>query len=243
MTHFVLVHGGWHGAWCWDALIRELEDSGHEAVAVNLPSDELGVGAADYAAVVAEQVVPGESAVVGHSLAGLALPLIPAIVPPAQLIYLAALLPLPGWSWRDQLPLHPMADWFYTHALPDQRQDGFRRSFWPAATAEALFFHDCETAVSQSSAERLRTQSPTPVAEKTPLVAFPDTPSHYVIGREDRAVSVDWSAAAVPERLGSDPILIEGGHSPFLARPRELARLLIDLASTQALSETNGDPS
>lgn len=243
MTHFVLVHGGWHGSWCWDALVRELAEQGHDAVAVDLPTDQLGIGAADYAVVVAEQVIPGESVVVGHSLAGLALPLVPQVVPPAQLIYLAALLPLPGASWRDQLGQRPMADWFYRRAMPYQRQDGLGRSFWPAATAEELFFHDCETTVSQSSVARLRAQSPTPVAERTPLAAFPDIPSHYVVGRDDRAVSLEWSAAAARERLGRDPVLIDGGHSPFLARPRDLARMLGDLGSSVAFSpSTAGGP-
>ena len=33
---FVLVHGGFHGAWCWERTIGELERLGHEAVAVDL---------------------------------------------------------------------------------------------------------------------------------------------------------------------------------------------------------------
>ena len=23
---FVLIHGAWHGGWCWDKVVRELED-------------------------------------------------------------------------------------------------------------------------------------------------------------------------------------------------------------------------
>jgi pimeloyl-ACP methyl ester carboxylesterase len=33
----VLVHGAWHGAWCWDAVVRELSDRGVPAAAVELP--------------------------------------------------------------------------------------------------------------------------------------------------------------------------------------------------------------
>ena len=36
MTTFALIHGAWHGAWCWEQLIGELERRGHRAVAVDL---------------------------------------------------------------------------------------------------------------------------------------------------------------------------------------------------------------
>jgi hypothetical protein len=32
MATFGLVHGAWHGAWCWDRLVPELEARGHLGV-------------------------------------------------------------------------------------------------------------------------------------------------------------------------------------------------------------------
>ena len=34
---FVLVHGGFHGAWCWSRTIPELQALGHEAIAIDIP--------------------------------------------------------------------------------------------------------------------------------------------------------------------------------------------------------------
>ena len=34
---FLLIHGAWHGAWCWDRLVQALEQQGHTAVAMDLP--------------------------------------------------------------------------------------------------------------------------------------------------------------------------------------------------------------
>ena len=34
----VLVHGAWHGAWCWDAVVQHLTERDIHAVAVDLPS-------------------------------------------------------------------------------------------------------------------------------------------------------------------------------------------------------------
>ena len=38
MSSFVLVHGSWHGAWCWEKLIPRLCDLGHEVTAIDLPA-------------------------------------------------------------------------------------------------------------------------------------------------------------------------------------------------------------
>jgi hypothetical protein len=232
VTHFVLVHGGWHGAWCWTPLVDALRVDGHTATAVHLPSDVVGAGAEAYADTVAASVAPGGSVVVGHSLAGLTLPLVPDRTTVTALVYLASLLPEPGSSWREQLARsRPMNDWFYEHALPRQGRDEQGRTYWEPETAQELFFHDCTDDVARSAAGRLRPQASTPVAETTPVRAFPDVPTRYVICEQDRAVSPEWAARAARERLGVEPLRISGSHSPFLARPAELARLLVSVTA------------
>jgi len=227
VAHVVLVHGGWHGPWCWEEVIDALRERGVEATAVELPSDRVGAGAKQYAEAIAASVWPGTSVVVGHSLAGLALPLVPDLVPVRGLIFLASLRPLAGRSWRDQLATdRPMAEWFYEYALPAQTKDDQGRSVWPPDTARELFFHDCPPEVAEGAAARLRPQAPTPVAELTPLTAFPDVAMRYLIGSDDRAVSVGWARRVAAERLGVEVEIIPGSHSPFLAAPGALADLL-----------------
>jgi Alpha/beta hydrolase family len=233
--HFVLVHGGWHGAWCWREEVAALERRGHTATAVDLPSDDPDAGAERYAEVIAAAVrEPGSDVVVGHSLAGLAIPLVPALVPVGALVFLAALLPEPGLSWREQLAAdRPMADWFYADALPRQVRDGLGRSVWPPEVAVELFYHDCPHETAVGAAARLRPQSSGPIAETSPVKAFPDVPSHYVGCRDDRAVSGTWARRAARERLGVEVVWIDGSHSPFLADPESLADLLVTFAPSQ----------
>ena len=40
MTKFVLVHGAWHGGWCWDLLVDELGKRGQRTVAPDLPYED-----------------------------------------------------------------------------------------------------------------------------------------------------------------------------------------------------------
>ena len=37
MAHFILVHGAWHGAWCWYKVVPLLRAAGHRVDAINLP--------------------------------------------------------------------------------------------------------------------------------------------------------------------------------------------------------------
>jgi pimeloyl-ACP methyl ester carboxylesterase len=37
MTNFVLIHGSWHGAWCWFKVAPRLRAAGHHVEAIDLP--------------------------------------------------------------------------------------------------------------------------------------------------------------------------------------------------------------
>ena len=38
MTTYVLVHGAWHGGWCWHRIVAGLEHASHRAIAPDLKS-------------------------------------------------------------------------------------------------------------------------------------------------------------------------------------------------------------
>ena len=71
---FVLIHGGFHGAWCWSRTIPELENLGHEAIAVDIPGhgarvDEEATMAGRLDTVL--DVLQRGDVLVGHSGGGL----------------------------------------------------------------------------------------------------------------------------------------------------------------------------
>ena len=97
-------------------------------------------------------------------------------------------------------------------------------------TATEIFFHDADPDVARWATERLRPQSYGVFAEVTPLTAWPDVASRSIVCRDDRAIDPGWVRRAAQERLGTTAAEIDGGHSPFLTRPVELARMLDALA-------------
>lgn len=69
---FGLVHGAYHGSWCWERLLPDLEHLGHIGLTVDLPCDDPNAGAREYAAPAQEAFAgaPDDLVLVGHSLGG-----------------------------------------------------------------------------------------------------------------------------------------------------------------------------
>jgi pimeloyl-ACP methyl ester carboxylesterase len=233
MTTFALVHGAWHGSWCWHRLIPELEDRGHGVIAVDLPSDDPAATFDDYADVVAGELeAHGEDdvVVVGHSLAGLTIPLVAVRQRVRRLIYLCALVPMPGLSFMDQFASEDMLDLGYAAGLGEPDAKG-RHSWADEGLARRFLYGDCDSEAADHAVARLRPQAQSPYARPCSLDAFPDTPSTYVVCSEDRLVKPDWSRNVARERLNADLVELPGSHSPFLSRPADLANVLHDAAS------------
>ena len=96
MSIFGLVHGGGFGAWCWERLILELEARGHAAVTVDLSPQDQAAGAAACADLVSRAFATIDDLVlIGHSIAGLIIPLVAAQRRLKRLVFLHGLLPRP----------------------------------------------------------------------------------------------------------------------------------------------------
>ena len=76
---------------------------------------------------------------------------------------------------------------------------------------------------------RLRAQAASPRLEPWPVDALPDVERSWILCRDERVISPAWSRTMSRELLGVEPIELDGGHSPFLSRPRELADVLVRL--------------
>jgi pimeloyl-ACP methyl ester carboxylesterase len=66
-------------------------------------------------------------------------------------------------------------------------------------------------------------QSDTPFGKPWPLDAWPDVPTHVIAGSKDRLFPLDFMRRLSRERLNVEPHVIDTGHLPALARPKELA--------------------
>lgn len=113
MADFVLVHGAWHGGWCWRRVVDALHAQGHRAFALTLtglgerahllsPAITLETHIADVASLIeAEELQQAVLAV--HSYAGMIGTAIADRMPQrlTHLVYVDAVVPRPGESWSS----------------------------------------------------------------------------------------------------------------------------------------------
>ena len=226
MTTFALVHGAWHGAWCWDLLAKELEDRGHRAVAMDLPCEDLNAGTMEYAdaVIAALHAVDDDVVVVGHSLAGLTIPVVAMRRPVRRQVYLCALLRAPGLSMADRSEDNADMGPPDFGASVTRHDDG--STSVPRDAALQFLYQDCPREQADAAAARLRRQAGVLWEEAAPYAEWPDTEYSYILCRDDRAISPAWSRREAQVLLGLTPVELEGSHSPMLSRPAELADLL-----------------
>ena len=241
MIIFGLVHGAWHGAWCWDLVVAELRRRGHGAVAVDLPCDDPDAGAEAYARAVldalgaethAEDVV-----LVGHSLGGLTIPVVAQAFaergrPVRAMVFVAALLPTVGASFDDGHADDPDRLMPGLGAGQIPHEDG--SSVWQPQAAIALMYPDAPPDLAEWAAARLRRQHWRVAQEVTPVRAWPPGGVTVIACGSDAVVNPDWVRRAARVRFGAEAVVLPGDHSPFATRPVELVDLLVAAAGPTA---------
>ena len=229
MTTFVLVHGTWHGAWCWERLIPQLERRGHASIAMDLPVEDPEAGLAEYAsAVMATLPQTDDLVLVGHSLGAAVIPLVAAAHPVRQLVFLCPVVRRPGYSLAAQASMDVDISTYDLSAGRTFYDDS--SSAWEDDAAIAAFFPDCDPETARWAASRLRRQYWRYWEEPNPLTEWPEGERRAIVCRDDRLIGIDWARRRIPELLGATPVELPGGHSPFLSRPAALADALVTLA-------------
>ena len=227
MTTFGLIHGAWHGAWCWERLVGPLAERGHRAIAVDLPIEEPEAGLDPCADLVAASlaIADDDVVVVGHSLHGLVAPLVAARRPVAAVVYLCAFIPVEGMSMDDQFRAAEEPILIFSER---PERDGHDRSRWGDEEVARRALHpDLAPEDAANAFAQLRPQEPTTQREICP--PLPPVPAVSIIGARDAAVNPEWSRRVARERLGADPVELDAGHFPMITAPEALAAALANV--------------
>lgn len=223
---FLLVHGSWHGPWCFGPLVDALAERGRKAVTVALPSmgDDVATlgGYEDDAAAItaAAAAIDGPVVVLAHSYGGAAAAEADFGPTVTRLIYLGAFMPDTGRSYVSYLPPGPLPPYV------DVRPDGTLAV--AEGTARPYFYPDCSPESAQWAEGLLRPQSQRVVAPTVTAAAWRSIPTTYVLLSEDRVIPPELQRlfAAQAESM----VEFTSSHSPFLSRTADLADLLVELA-------------
>ncbi len=242
MANYLLVHGAWHGAWCWRDVQSTLIRSGHHAHALTLTG--LGERAhlmhagitlethiTDVQAALASEELD-DAILVVHSYAGMLGTAAADRHPQAfkHLVYVDAVLPKPGESWssthaRDTREARLQAarsNSHYSFPPPDASIFGLsgpaeawvqrRQTPHPGHTYEAVLQFDPQRVV----------RSPRTFVNCTsPKLATIE------VSRQRAVDAKFWDGAWLP---GSKVVTLATGHDPMISAPEALSQVLFDLA-------------
>ncbi len=237
MSTYVLIHGAWHGSWCWDRVVPLLEKEGHKVEAPDLPGHgkdttpirEVSLQA--YADSVCK-ILDAQSdpvVLVGHSMGGIVISQAAEYRPGKieTLVYLTAFL------LRDGESLLQVAQGdMEALVLPNLTfaEDQSHSSVRDEAVKEA-FYGDCSEEDVARAKSLLVPQAAAPFATpvSTTEESFGRIPRVYIECLRDRAISPSVQKrmyAAVPCRK---VVSMDTSHSPFFSAPDELVAHLTSL--------------
>ena len=213
----VLVHGAWHGSWCWEPLADALGDVPVQTI--DLPSagnDPAALGDlhADAAALrSALSNIGGPTVVLGHSYGGAVITeAVTADSGVVHLIYLCAFLLDEGESLAGAVGGTPPPWW-------DVRGDHVL-----VHTPAEVFYNDVSPELTARSVPRVSAHSLAAFEQPLTIAGWKAVPSTYVICEQDHAIP-PFAQEAMAQRAG-EVIRMNTGHSPFLSQPQALASLL-----------------
>lgn len=251
MSNFVLVHGAWHGGWCWQRVAPLLQQAGHRVHAVTLtglgerahllsPAITLDTHIDDVLNLIAAEELD-EVILVVHSYAGMIgtavadrLAAAAAAGQPtarlAHLVYVDAVIPKPGESWSST----------QSSATQQQRMAAAQSSpsfSFPPPDPVVFGLQDTDHAWVQ------RRQTPHPGNNyQTPLdfdpVRVGAVPRTYISCNQPALATIEPSRLRVQDpnfwggawASGARFVELQTGHDPMVSEPAALAGLLLDCA-------------
>lgn len=237
MSIFVLIHGAWHGAWCWHKVTPLLQSYGHTVHTPDLPA--LGVDRTPVHSITlqsyADRVCEILSAcnepvyLVGHSMGGLAITQAAEAMPEKvkMLVYLTAFLLPSGKTLLDVAQADSEAKVLPNLVFaPDQSSALVR-----AEVLENVFYADCSPSDIELARTLLVPQAAAPFA--TPIQTTPErwgtVPRVYIECTKDQAISYQSQRSMHALLPCSRVITMETSHSPFLSAPQALVDHLLAL--------------
>ena len=237
MADFILVHGSWHGAWCWDKLVPLLENRGNRVTAPDLPghgenrAPRARQTFAGYVDTVTGAVDRHREKVVlaGHSAGGAVISQVAEARPHriACLVYISGFMLADGQSILDVASndkgneVLPASEFIEDRKaimiLPDK--------------ARSPLYADCKDEDAAWAVRQLVPEATEPVGAALSLTeaCYGSIPRFYVECLQDRAISIETQRTMISRQPVKRVMSMEAGHSPFLSRPEELAEHLMSV--------------
>lgn len=239
MSTYILVHGAYHGGWCYEKVVPLLEAEGHTVIAVDLPGhgdnpvpiEDVTLDA--YVDHVCDVVAAQEEPVIllGHSLGGMTITQVAERMPDRidWLVYLTAMLPKNGENRAN------LADYEDAEPMGAKRviaEDGLTATM-PVEIIPETFYAQCPPEDVARAIERLVPQATNPIMATAQTTAenFGRIKRAYIECLRDRAIPIAMQRAMIAAQPCGKVFTMDTDHSPFYSAPEDLSGHLLALAN------------
>ena len=237
MSTYVLVHGAWHGGWCWSRLAPVLRARGHTVYTPDLPghgdkrTDARKISARDYIDTIQNLVSgqPDRVILLGHSMAGMVISGVAERIPEhiETLVYLGAFLLIDGESIND-LEGRVDGSLLTPHMMLSRDKTSFRA---PIDIAREALYADCSEEDYRFALAGLQPQPVLPFI--TPLAVsaarYGSVRRIYIECLKDRSLP-PAAQRFMHTRMQCEKIFtLDAGHAAFFSACNELADILLTL--------------
>ncbi|MZQ81166.1 alpha/beta fold hydrolase [Paenibacillus sp. 5J-6] len=230
MSTYLLIHGAWHGAWCWEKIVPLLESAGHRVITIDLPGhgkDQTPISKVSLA-VYTDRVVAAideldeEVILVGHSMGGIVVSQAAEYRPNRikSLVYLTAFLLQNG---QNMLVIPPNPNMLVS-------KDG-RTINVAADKARQIFYNSCSDEDATGAVSRLQEQATSPFVTPLSLTQnnFGQVPRYYIEGLRDNAIPIDMQRQMQAASPCKEVFTLDTDHSPFYSTPDQLCNILLNI--------------
>nr|XP_023914853.1 putative methylesterase 11, chloroplastic [Quercus suber]POF07607.1 putative methylesterase 13, chloroplastic [Quercus suber] len=248
--HFVLVHGGGFGAWCWYKTITLLEESGYRVDAVDLAGSGIHTFDTNSITSLAQYVKPltdileklgdGEKVIlVGHDFGGACISYVMELFPSkiSKAIFIAAAMLSSEQSFLDMFSQQTGSNDLMQQAQKFLYTNGKDQP--PTAIGldkelvKDFLFNQSPAKDVALSLVSMRPIPFGPVIEKLSLsdAHYGSIQRFYIGTPEDCAVPVALQENIINTNPPEQVFWLKGSdHAPFLSRPQSLNKILVEIA-------------
>ncbi|MDJ0857940.1 MAG: alpha/beta fold hydrolase [Dinoroseobacter sp.] len=231
----LLVHGEFHGAWCWRDVIPALRSLGVSARAIDLPGHGAdptpirSISLESYARAIMSNLSPN-TLIVGHGMAGY--PMSAAseamVDSVAGMVFVSAFVPQPKKSIADLRAAAPIDG---LAGKTERTDDGYSQTISPVAVDD-LFYHDCPPGVLTYAAARINREPVAPL--HTPLQALDHSahlPRFGIVTEADQMITAAHQAEMYKDLPPEHILRLDSSHACFFSKTKDLAESIMRFSS------------
>lgn len=242
MSTFVLVHGSWHGGWCWQPVVDRLSRLGHTAIApdlLSLGADETPPSSVTLDAWVGqiESLVRTSSEPVvlaGHSRGGIVISSVAERVPELirASVYVCAFL-IPNGVPMVQIAMSDTESRLLPHLHIDEANG--QMTVDPAHHRD-IFYSASPDALAAAASGLLKPEPLAPAATPLALTTerYGQVPRYYVLTRRDQTLGPTLQRQMIEAEGVRRVFELDADHSPFYSAPDELTATLTTVLEESA---------